>query len=259
MLSETERLGLACEKWNLNNPRRIGEFSYNHIFLVSGDEGPRVLKICMYQPEYFDEVRFLSRADKDFVNVLGSDDELMTILLEYISPGITLDKTGLDEFSQTEIAANLMKSLWDVSAEGFRDISYWFRNMDVNDEYERIALSILKKYGNEKHLLHGDLHQYNILSSDDGFKVIDPKGIVGDWAFEVGAYIRNNLTSSQIPALVNERLEVFEKILGIEKIKLAECAFAINVLSMRWSIEDGEEPGEIVRGVTEYLYEMIKR
>ena len=50
-------------------------------------------------------------------------------------------------------------------------------------------------------LLHGDLHHDNILQngddearhsfSDGGWLVIDPKGVIGESAYEVAAFIRN--------------------------------------------------------------------
>src|SRR5690606_30028264 len=43
----------------------------------------------------------------------------------------------------------------------------------------------------EQVLLHGDLHNDNILLSQRGWLAIDPKGIVGEREFELGAYLRN--------------------------------------------------------------------
>ena len=41
-------------------------------------------------------------------------------------------------------------------------------------------------------LLHGDLHHYNILRDGDrGWVAIDPKGVVGEVEYEIGAALRN--------------------------------------------------------------------
>ena len=41
--------------------------------------------------------------------------------------------------------------------------------------------------------LHGDLHHENILLGPSKWVVIDPKGLVGDPAFELSAFVRNPL------------------------------------------------------------------
>ena len=41
-------------------------------------------------------------------------------------------------------------------------------------------------------LLHGDLQHYNVLlDKDRGWVAIDPKGVVGELEYEVGALLRN--------------------------------------------------------------------
>src|SRR5512132_4359180 len=41
-------------------------------------------------------------------------------------------------------------------------------------------------------LLHGDLHHYNILfDSNRGWLAIDPKGVIGELEYEIGAVLRN--------------------------------------------------------------------
>lgn len=66
--------------------------------------------------------------------------------------------------------------------------------------------------------LHGDLHHYNILLDErsNQFRPIDPKGLVGDAAFECVAFLRNPLDTLPF------REDLFEFTIGrIERLALA--------------------------------------
>lgn len=50
---------------------------------------------------------------------------------------------------------------------------------------------LFSKNVKETFLLHGDLYPDNILSSQRGWLVIDPKGVIGEREFELAAFLRN--------------------------------------------------------------------
>lgn len=64
--------------------------------------------------------------------------------------------------------------------------------------------------------LHGDLHHFNILSDGLGWKVIDPKGLRGDSAFEAGAYLRNPWPNAISPEVSRVRLTLISNGLGLD-------------------------------------------
>jgi streptomycin 6-kinase len=41
-------------------------------------------------------------------------------------------------------------------------------------------------------LVHGDVHQWNTLQSDDGFKLVDPDGLRADAAYDMGIVMRED-------------------------------------------------------------------
>ena len=41
-------------------------------------------------------------------------------------------------------------------------------------------------------LLHGDVHQWNALRADEGFKLVDPDGLVGDAEYDLGVILRED-------------------------------------------------------------------
>ena len=98
-------------------------------------------------------------------------------------------------------------------------------------------------------MLHGDLHHFNILSAErELWLAIDPKGVVGEPAYEVGAYMRNPwpqlLSQPGVSTIMSRRLDVFSEELGIERQRLRGWAFAQAVLSAWWSYEDHGQVSE---------------
>jgi len=92
-------------------------------------------------------------------------------------------------------------------------------------------------------LLHGDLQHYNILlDAQRGWLAIDPKGVVGEPEFEIGAVLRNPYERPGVfaqPAVVERRLERFANKLAIDPGRALSWGFAQAVLSAVWTVEDG--------------------
>jgi streptomycin 6-kinase len=92
-------------------------------------------------------------------------------------------------------------------------------------------------------LLHGDLQHYNVLfDSDRGWLAIDPKGVVGEIEYEVGAFLRNPFERPELflsRATIERRLKQFTKKLDLDFERALAWSFAEAVLSAIWSIEDG--------------------
>src|SRR5207244_1723119 len=69
--------------------------------------------------------------------------------------------------------------------------------------------------GSQRHrqLLHGDLHHYNVLfDARRGWLAIDPKGVVGELEYEVGAALRNPYEAPELflePSTIERRVEQF--------------------------------------------------
>ena len=91
-------------------------------------------------------------------------------------------------------------------------------------------------------LLHGDLHHYNVLFDQArGWLAIDPKGLVGETEYEIGAALRNPYERPELfatPEAVQGRLRRFETILGIDSLRALAWGFAQAVLATIWSVED---------------------
>ncbi|MGI5242621.1 aminoglycoside phosphotransferase family protein [Dactylosporangium sp. CA-139066] len=97
-------------------------------------------------------------------------------------------------------------------------------------------------------LLHGDLHHDNILeASRSPWLAIDPHGLTGDPAYEIGSWLFNPTPANRDPsltALVPSRLEQFAAELGYPLERLVAWGFVKSVLSDVWTAESW------VRGAT---------
>lgn len=99
--------------------------------------------------------------------------------------------------------------------------------------------------------LHGDLHHDNIMSSRRGWLAIDPKGLIGDPAYEVANAFRNPFGASKVfanPRRVAHMAEIFAAQLGLQKKRILAFAAAHAALSICWGIE-----GRNAEEVTETL------
>jgi streptomycin 6-kinase len=94
-------------------------------------------------------------------------------------------------------------------------------------------------------LLHGDLQHYNILfDSSRGWVAIDPKGVIGEVEYEIGAALRNPVERPELflsRPVIERRLKQFTNKLDLDFGRVLAWVFAQAVLSAIWEIEDGFE------------------
>jgi streptomycin 6-kinase len=97
-------------------------------------------------------------------------------------------------------------------------------------------------------LLHGDLHYDNVLSSSRaGYLLIDPKGVSGDPAFDVGYLVSRPAPTARdslpLAEAIGRRLSFLPDALGVDRRRTRAFAYVAAALSAAWARED-EDPGE---------------
>jgi streptomycin 6-kinase len=186
------------------------------------------------------------------------EDMAGAALFEKLDPGEPLAKLSLEgrDDEATDILAMLLGRMAPGDPpEGCSTVEHWgegFARYDATGD-ERVPRALLEpaqqifrdlcRTQREPALLHGDLHHYNVLSDRArGWCAIDPKGVVGELEYELGAALRNPLDRPDLFAsleAVERRLEHFGLVLGIDVGRARGWAFAQAVLSAIWSVEDG--------------------
>ena len=187
------------------------------------------------------------------VRVLDYADGAM--LLERLLPGRSLFGTeGIDDEAATEILAEVIGGMSAASAPDTATVEAWsdgFRRYAERGTAEISAALVeaaCRLYAELCHsqsstrLLHGDLHHYNVLlDSQRGWVAIDPKGVVGELAYEVGAALRNPVerpATFAAPATIERRVGCFAEVLGLTAERVLAWAFAQAILAAIWEVED---------------------
>ncbi|MBK7316338.1 aminoglycoside phosphotransferase family protein [Candidatus Villigracilis affinis] len=128
------------------------------------------------------------------------------LLLERLKPGKMLVELE-DDDERTLIAAEVMSKLWrEVPNENkFIKLSNWFNGLKkIRPHFDgglgpfpKVLLEKVESFlpelfaDTDVKLMHGDFHHYNILSSERGWLVIDPKGVIGPAGYEIGPLMLN--------------------------------------------------------------------
>ena len=107
-------------------------------------------------------------------------------------------------------------------------------------------------------LLHGDLHHDNVLSTIEGeYLAIDPKGVLGERCYEVGAFLRNPsldlLKKEKLGKIMRRRVDMIVERLGFERERVIGWGISQAVLSAIWCDEDGVDCMEGMMRVAEIL------
>lgn len=263
--------GLIAEcagRWSLTVQPPFGLLTYNYVApAVRADGLPVVLKVGVPNRELSTEIAALELyAGRGAVQLLAADAERGLLLLERLLPGEPLADLGSDE-QATAIAAEVMQQMWrPLPAEHpFSTVADWARGMGrlrrqfgggmgpfpagLVERAEALFRELLDS-AEEAVLLHGDLHHHNILSAGRRpWLALDPKGLAGEPAYEIGALLRNPmpwLLEQPSPGrTLARRVEQLAGLLGFERERLLGWAIAQAVLSAWWSYEDhghGWEP-----------------
>ncbi|MBM4212078.1 MAG: streptomycin phosphotransferase, partial [Gammaproteobacteria bacterium] len=129
-------------------------------------------------------------------------------------------------------------------------IKDWLKALDkdwnIPNHYLQIARQLrdqLLKTAALDVLLHGDLHHDNILLNGDNWLVIDPKGVIGEPAYQVAAFIRNPIPElmhhADATTIIHNRITRFAAALELPSQRILDWCFVQAVLSWVWAIEDG--------------------
>jgi streptomycin 6-kinase len=91
-------------------------------------------------------------------------------------------------------------------------------------------------------VLHGDLQHYNVVrDADRGWLAIDPKGILGEPAYETGALLRNPTADQALcadSAIIDRRARLICRELGYDYGRVVGWCFSQWVLAVLWAIQD---------------------
>lgn len=187
------------------------------------------------------------------------EDEPGAVLLENLEPGeqlVDLVTCGYDDNATKVLAGVIEKLANHKPPEVCPYVADWGRGFDrylgrageqpISHELVREAQLVYNEMDSTQErmmLLHGDLQHYNVLFDyRRGWIAIDPKGVVGELEYEVGALLRNPVEQPEFfsdRVTIERRLKILTSLLPLDHSRTLKWAFAQAVLSAIWDVEDG--------------------
>jgi thiamine kinase-like enzyme len=254
-----------ADKWSLSSFKFIPSYSANLVFkCYSANFGSVVLKIGSPSfREVITEFNTLQEYNgRRFCRIFDADIESGAILEECVQPGNTLrDENSLD--MRLSVFSSLYKGLHiaPIKADIYPTYIEWVcritEYMSKREDYKELYLYMKKARDicvsvsdlySQKMLLHGDFHHDNILLDYDGeYRIIDPKGVIGDPIFDVPRFILNEFgdeITTELYKKIRDIIDVFEKKLNIPQYILKQCLYVETAMGVCWRIEDGSTPEE---------------
>jgi len=254
-------LAHCSEQWVIAIDDPFLPLTFNYIApAVRHDGAPVIVKASPPGVEFAQQSVALRLFDgHGMARLLAADAENQVMLLERLLPGTTLRDVEDDELA-TSIAASVMKQLWrPVPAnhpfptvndwgKGFKRLRQYYNGgcgpfpCKLLEEAETLFTDLGASMA-EPVLLHGDLHQDNILAAQrEPWLAIDPKGVVGEPAYETGSWLRNWLPDliqqPQPGRILARRIDQFVAELGFDRARIRGWGLSQAVLSAWWNVED---------------------
>jgi streptomycin 6-kinase len=254
-------------RWGARDPTLIADTFSSRVWKVRLCDG-RLAAVKALKPfdDVGDELRgahYLAWRDGiGAVRLLGFEGQSM--LLEYAGETMLSHVLATEgDETATSVAAEVMTRLFSLSDRAFpadlQPLRERFSSLFQKAKADRtagLATSYIEAAETAQRLLaaphdmrplHGDLHHDNILHGERGWLAIDPKGVLGDPAFDAANLFYNPLDRDDLcldPKRITRMAETFSKTLGCDPRHILDHAIAYGCLSAAWHAEDGNRKDE---------------
>jgi len=249
----------ASQRWHLTEVQPVSNLSYNFVAFAKRRGNKVILKIGVPNRELVSEVEALKLFNGEGAcQIIDCDKEKGFLLIEQLQPGKMLSELE-DDNERTRIAIQVMKKIWrPVPKIGkFIQLEDWFAELkNIRPTFdgetgpypkgllERVESFLPELFADEHHLIHGDFHHFNLLSSERGWLAIDPKGVIGPCGYEVGPLMinpwDNSIGSAQFEVRAKRRVSLLREGLGWEREKIIQWSMAHALLSSWWDYPNGD-------------------
>ena len=261
--------------WSLTDIKPVNKMSWHYVaFAIQNNKTPVVIKVGCDKKIIQDEYKVLQNFDgHGAIKVIDMNIELNALLLEQALPGCQLKSRDQSQiFDTIRIYSSVVKTLSDCqqNKNNYTHASSWCEAIDkITDtriekrfvDQAKKLKSILLHSAKNEYVCHGDLHLENIVQHGTKWVCIDPKGIIGEMAFEAAAFdllsddeIKND---SDISSLISDRTMQLADTLNIDLNRLLSWIFLRVIISAQWFIEDNGNPNQMLL-LAEKIYPMVQ-
>jgi streptomycin 6-kinase len=224
--------------------------------VLTADGTPAALKVHLPDEESEHEHLVLRTWNGDgAVRLLRADPHRFALLLERLHP---VDLTTVPVPEGCEVVAGFYRRLHVPAGPQFRTLSSYVRrwaddllalpvDAPVPRRYVEQAGSLARDFVSDPAcdgtLIHGDLHQMNVLGADrEPWLVIDPKGLSGDPHYEVAPLLWNvwdEVTGSgDVRAAIRRRFHTVVDVAGLDEDRARDWVIVRELFNVSWAIED---------------------
>ena len=247
------RLKKYTKIWQLSDLSFMPTDTVNLLFSCeSGIYGSCVIKMCIPGAEVAAEINCLRAYDgKGYCKLWAYDLSDDVLLLEKVTPGHQMWAVN-DYKERARLMAMTIKGLpivytghqqYPTYLSWMERIHRTLSNMGCLDDvlfYLNKAIDIyaeLKQRHNQTCLLHGDLHQENmLLNSNGGYTIIDPKGVIDDPVMEMARFLMNEMPCEEDK--IREMAAIMSPIIAISEKDILKSMFIDAALSHSWCMEE---------------------
>ena len=260
--SAAELLGTMLHRWNLTPGQPfVGGEAASVIRVTTAEGGSAVLKVGFPHVEAIWEAVGLEGWGPELApRVLRQDAWTWALLLEDVLPGIPLLRYRVPARDALRSAARLYAALstrpvpagiprleeatrpfYDKAVSRLRlHLPLLGENSGVLEAgLARLAALLDSPRGDA--FLHGDLNPGNIISSDKGWRAIDPKPMCGDAAFDLWPLVSqlgSPWTDAHPERVLRDQLGFAAEIAGVDPRRAAQWGFARAALNISWFLDD---------------------
>lgn len=242
-------------RWQLELLPPFENLSFHYVApAVRADGTAVVLKTCEFSDEFAHGLAALRLFNgRGIARLLEYDEGKKVMLLERVQPGTMLASLVPEQDEQaTSILAGVMRQLWrpaptvhhfptvEQLGQGLSQLRAHYAGgygpfpPRLVDEATELFAALCAT-AHKTMLLHGDLQHHNVLRSGETWLAIDPKGVVGDPGYEVGASFYNPMPAildvSDLEQMLARRVAQLSEELGIERERIRGWGLAHCVLN----------------------------
>lgn len=262
------------ELWQLTNIVPVKNMSWNFVVLAKQNNIlPVVLKISCDSELIQNEYKTLKHFDcRGSIRAIDINTEYNALLLEQAIPGYLLKSHHPIKIEDTiNIYAHVVNllSAHELSDTNYTHAKKWCNAIDrIHDpripvqflEKAKQLRSLLFNKTQREYLCHGDLHLENIIQQGSNWVIIDPKGIIGEMAFEAAAFdliSKDEMKDvSTISSKLLDRMTQLSEALEISFERLSSWIFLRIIISAQWFIEDNGDPNQMLT-LASYVYPLL--
>lgn len=262
-------LETLIEKWQIESLDLLNSFSSSLVFQgLSRQYDAVVLKFVIDQNDFLGEMSALKYFDGGIAcQLIDVDVANQVLLLESILPGTELSKEPKIE-SRLEVFCEVYNQLhihrdhqyeqickiesnrplktyqdWVFRITAYMEDQKDWQDITAHMKKAKALYTVLSQNFTDQSLLHGDFHYHNILQSNKGYKIIDPKGVIGNPIFDIPRYMLNEFWAAngqdKLDDIMERTFSMLSLELDISKALLTQLLYIEGAMAISWCVESG--------------------